>query len=67
MAAESAADTEATMATVETFETSLQPEIDKLRQAIAALDASFRQTPEPAPAEPSFADLVSDSARRAAG
>lgn len=67
MAAESAADTEAAMATVETFETSLQPEIDKLRQAIAALDASFRQTPEPAPAEPSFADLVSDSARRAAG
>jgi len=41
--------------------------LTKLRSAIAALDASFGARPKPPPAEPSFADLVSDSARRAAG
>lgn len=50
------------------FEEGLAGELDKLRAAIAALDSAFRQqrAPEP-PAEPSFADLVSDSAMKAAG
>ena len=51
--------------TIETFEESLGSELDKLRQAIAALDASFRR-PAPA-AEPSFADLVTDRPLRATG
>ena len=53
-------------ATVEAFEESLEGELGKLRQAIAALDAAFKKPPA-AMAEPSFADLVSDSALRAAG
>ena len=53
-------------ATVEAFEEDLEGELGKLRQAIAALDAAFKKPPVPM-AEPSFADLVSDSALRAAG
>jgi hypothetical protein len=53
------------VSTIETFEESLGSELDKLRQAIAALDASFRR-PVPA-AEPSFADLVTDRPIRATG
>ena len=47
------------------FEPNLEGELAKLRQAIAALDRAFR-SPPPA-AEPSFADLVSDTALRRAG
>lgn len=53
------------VSTIVTFEESLGNELDKLRQAIAALDASFRR-PAPA-AEPSFADLVTDRPIRATG
>jgi diguanylate cyclase (GGDEF)-like protein len=50
------------------FEADLSVELAKLREAIAALDASFRRAPAPeTPSEPSYADLVSDSAARAAG
>ena len=53
---------------IESFEVELSQELSKLRQAIAALDASFKREPETLlPAEPSFADLVSDSARQRAG
>ncbi|HRX35973.1 MAG TPA: hypothetical protein P5337_06215, partial [Aestuariivirga sp.] len=52
--------------TVEHFEEGLAGELDKLRAAIAALDQAFkRKAPQP-DAEPSFADLVSDTAMRAA-
>ena len=52
--------------TVAAFEENLSGELQKLRQAIAALDAAFNRPAAPLP-EPSFADLVSDSALRAAG
>ncbi len=48
------------------FEADLPNELSKLRQAIAALDRSFR-APSAHAAEPSFADLASDSVRQAAG
>ena len=56
---------------VAVFEDGLAGELAKLRLAIAALDRAFAR-PEPLgdelpPAEPSFADLVSDTAMRAAG
>jgi diguanylate cyclase (GGDEF)-like protein len=51
---------------VKEFESGLDDELAKLRAAIAALDASFKPKSE-ASAEPSFADLVSDTAARAAG
>jgi diguanylate cyclase (GGDEF)-like protein len=56
---------------VAAFENGLAGELAKLRLAIAALDKAFAR-PEPAgedlpPAEPSFADLVSDTAMRATG
>lgn len=50
---------------IETLEESLDSELEKLRAAIAALDRAFRHKPA-ALAEPSFADLVSDTAFRAA-
>lgn len=53
--------------TVAAFEDNLSSELDKLRQAIAALDQSFRKHAPTPQVEPSFADLVSDSAQRAAG
>ncbi len=54
--------------TIAKFETGLSHELDNLRAAIAALDAAFQPRPaKELPAEPSYADLVSDSARRAAG
>jgi diguanylate cyclase (GGDEF)-like protein len=54
--------------TLANFETGLSQELGNLRQAIAALDAAFqRKQPVDLPAEPSFADLVSDSVLRAAG
>lgn len=56
---------------VEAFEDGLSGELAKLRQAIAALDGAFKRQPPTVqpdiPAEPSFADLVSDSAMRAVG
>ena len=56
---------------VEAFENGLADELAMLRQAIAALDSAFKRQPAPVEpvvlAEPSFADLVSDSAMRAAG
>jgi hypothetical protein len=52
---------------VEAFEAGLDGQLSKLRQAISLLDQSFKRKPAPSPAEPSFADLVSDSARQKAG
>jgi hypothetical protein len=56
---------------VEAFEDGLAGELAKLRQAIAALDSAFKRQPVQAEPEilpePSFADLVSDTAMRAAG
>ena len=54
--------------TMENFEESLSGELAKLRLAIAALDKAFkRPVAETAPqAEPSFADLVSDTVQRMA-
>ena len=54
---------------VEAFEGGLIGELAKLRQAISALDNAFkRQIPEPQPpAEPSYADLLSDTVQRKAG
>ena len=50
---------------VDPYETRLDGELAKLRQAITALDRAFRGSSGPAtsqtPAEPSFADLVSDT------
>jgi diguanylate cyclase (GGDEF)-like protein len=70
LASEPAAEV-AAEATVEAFEEGLSGELARLRQAIAALDSAFKRQPAPAEfeaiAEPSFADLVSDSAMRAAG
>lgn len=55
---------------VEAFEDGLSGELAKLRLAIAALDGAFKRRPAPIEPEmvpePSFADLVSDSAMRAA-
>jgi len=59
-------DTADATAAIDAFEEGLPGELGKLRQAIAALDAAFHRTPGSA-TEPSFADLVSDTARRAAG
>ena len=54
---------------VEIFEDGLSGELAKLRLAIAALDKAFKRQPEPqaVEAEPSFADLVSDTAMRKTG
>jgi EAL domain-containing protein (putative c-di-GMP-specific phosphodiesterase class I) len=50
------------------FEQELSQELSKLRQAIAALDASFnRRPPPPVSGEPSYADLVSDTVLARAG
>jgi diguanylate cyclase (GGDEF)-like protein len=51
------------------FEGGLEGELAKLREAIAALDRAFRQPPleQESRSEPSFADLVSDTAMRRAG
>ena len=53
------------------FEDGLAGELAKLRLAIAALDKAFARAPasdeQLPPPEPSFADLVSDTAMRAAG
>lgn len=53
-------------AVVEHFETSLEDELAKLRAAIAALDQAFLRPATEAAGEPSFADLVSDTALKAA-
>jgi EAL domain-containing protein (putative c-di-GMP-specific phosphodiesterase class I) len=59
--------------TVARFEDGLEGELSKLRRAIAALDRAFNRGhpslvhAETNYAEPSYADLVSDTARRAAG
>ncbi len=55
------------IAAVEQFEEGLAGELAKLRLAIAALDSAFKRRDEVPPAEPSFADLVSDTALKAAG
>ncbi len=51
---------------VEAYETTLEDELAKLRAAIAALDQAFQRPAQPETAEPSFADLVSDTALKAA-
>ena len=61
-----------TLETVEQFEEGLSGELEKLRRAIAALDSAFNhqmeQSGQPEDlADPSFADLVSDTAMKAAG
>jgi diguanylate cyclase (GGDEF)-like protein len=53
--------------TVAAFETSLEGELAKLRAAIAALDQAFKRPEPDRPAEPSLADLVSDTVQRRAG
>lgn len=53
--------------TVEVFEEGLESELAKLRSAIAALDRAFKPREEPEASEPSFADLVSDTAMQEAG
>jgi EAL domain-containing protein (putative c-di-GMP-specific phosphodiesterase class I) len=60
----------AAIETVEVFEEGLEAELSKLRRAIAALDSAFKRrtdTPDEfIESEPSFADLVSETALRAA-
>ncbi len=69
--AEEVAPETAALETVAAFEEDLTGELARLRQAIAALDSAFKRPPAAAPpdmiAEPSFADLVSDTAMQAAG
>ena len=53
--------------TIAGFERDLEGELAKLRRAISLLDRAFPGREEPLrPAEPSFADLVSDTAQRRA-
>jgi diguanylate cyclase (GGDEF)-like protein len=52
---------------VQSFEHGLSGELGKLRDAISALDLALKGHKPAKAAEPSFADLVSDTARRAAG
>ena len=53
--------------TIAGFERDLEGELTKLRRAITLLDRAFPGREEPLrPAEPSFADLVSDTAQRRA-
>lgn len=52
--------------TVEHFEEGLAGELAKLRLAIAALDSAFKRRDAELKPEPSFADLVSDTAMKAA-
>jgi hypothetical protein len=57
----------ATETVVQSFEHTLSGELSKLRDAISALDQALKGDRPARAAEPSFADLVSDTARRAAG
>jgi EAL domain-containing protein (putative c-di-GMP-specific phosphodiesterase class I) len=57
----------ATETVVQSFEHGLSGELGKLRDAISALDLALKGHKPAKAAEPSFADLVSDTARRAAG
>jgi hypothetical protein len=51
--------------TVIAFEGNLESELTKLRRAIHLLDQAFAaRQPDCPPAEPSYADLVSDTARQ---
>jgi hypothetical protein len=55
----------ATVETVSAFENNLESELSKLRRAIHLLDQAFAaRQPESPAAEPSYADLVSDTARQ---
>ncbi|RPH73749.1 MAG: EAL domain-containing protein, partial [Hyphomicrobiales bacterium] len=57
----------ATKTVVQSFEHALSGELSKLRDAISALDQALKGDRSAKAAEPSFADLVSDTARRATG
>jgi hypothetical protein len=57
----------ATETVVQSFEHTLSGELSKLRDAISALDQALKGSKPAQAAEPSFADLVSDTTRRAAG
>ncbi|MGA7267836.1 MAG: hypothetical protein WBX21_08750, partial [Aestuariivirga sp.] len=52
---------------MQSFEHGLSGELGKLRDAISALDLALKGHKPAKAAEPSFADLVSDTARRATG